>query len=313
MQSIKVKVLTVFMSFVMAVTMFPALGSNAATTTHTWWNNNKQIKCELNETTGVFTVTGTGPMDDYKAYSSSTGKYATLTSTDTPWYLEKLYYKIKKVVIGDGITRIGNNAFGKCYNIQEIDFQSKGSLKVIGVQAFYDCYTMPSVKIPYGVTTIGKNAFAYNTALTSLSIPNTVKTIAYGAFANCSKLLKLSIPASVTSIGDFAFRGNYKLKSVTGGAGLVSIGRQAFEFTYDLRTFKITSKKLSRIGSCCFYCSGLKTLQIKKTTKLKKKKVKGSLYLSSVKKVKVKKSKVRKYRKYFTRKNCGKYRVKVTK
>ena len=308
MQSLKVKVLTAFMSVIMVFSLFPALNSNAATI-HVWKSGS--IKCEFDEGSGVFTVSGTGAMPDFKGYYNAGDKTKTIVKTDAPWF-NNFYYKIKKVVIGDGITKVGNNAFARCYNIQSIVFQSKGSLKTIGTQAFYGCYNHTSVTLPYGLVTVGMNAFARNTKLVSVSIPGTVKTIGYGAFANCN-LSKVYIPKSVTSLGDFSFRSNYKLVSVTGGAGLTSIGRQAFEYTYKLKTFKITSKKLSRIGQCCFVCSGLKTIQIKKTTKLKKKKVKGSLYLSNVKTVKVKKSKVRKYKKFFTYRNCGKRRVKVKK
>ena len=303
MQSIKTKVLTVFMSFIMAVTMFPALASNADTTYGT--ANGVTYKLVGN----TLQITGKGAMLDFGAYANPGSKYPDYS--DAPWYKDRT--KIYKVVIGDGITRVGNNSFLWLSSLKEVEFQSKGSLTSIGTQAFYECIQLTSVAIPYGVTSIGTNAFAYNSVLKSVAIPNTVKVIGYGAFANCRVLTSVYIPASVNSIGDFAFRGNYKLRSVTGGAGLTSIGVQAFEFTYDLKTFKITSKKLSRIGKCCFLCSGLKTLQIKKTTKLKKKKVKGSLYLSNVKTVKVKKSKVKKYRKFFTRRNCGKYRVKVKK
>ena len=298
MQSIKVKVLTVFMSLIMVVTMLPALKSNADT--NTWKDNG--ITYQLNDSTGVFTVTGNGPMFDFGMDASH--------KSNAPWYSKR--YSIKTVVIGAGITRVGNNSFVGCSNLKEIVFQSTGNLKTIGVQAFYECYTLPRVVFPKGLTTIGTNAFAFDTALAAVSFPSTLRTIAYGAFARCG-LRSVVIPAGCTTIGDFAFKSNHSLVSVTGGANLVTIGKQAFEFTSKLKTFKIASKKLSRIGSCCFYCSSLKTLQIKKTTKLKKKKVKGSLYLSSVKTVKVKKSKVRKYRKFFTYRNCGKRRVKVKK
>ena len=50
----------------------------------------------------------------------------------------------------------------------------------------------------------------------------------------------------------------------------------------------------------------LKTLQIKKTTKLTKAGVKNSLKGSFVKTVKVKKSKLKKHKKFFKKNNCGK-------
>ena len=70
MQSIKTKVLTMFMSFVMAVAMFPALGSNAATLA--WTYNN--IVYKFNESTGVMTVTGTGEMFNFTALDTNGDK-----------------------------------------------------------------------------------------------------------------------------------------------------------------------------------------------------------------------------------------------
>ena len=305
MQSIKTKVLTVFMSFVMAVAMFPALASNADTNYGT--ANGVTYKLVGN----TLQITGQGAMMDFTAYKKNAS--STMPDySDAPWYNDRS--KIQKVVIGDGITRVGNNSFLWLSSLKEVEFQSKGSLTSIGTQAFFECYQLTSVAIPYGVTSIGTNSFAYCNGLKSVSIPNTAKVIGYGAFANCHNLLSVYIPASVGSIGAHAFRGNYKLVKVSGGAGLTTIGQQAFEHCWALKSFTITSKKLKKIGKYCFYCdSKLKTINIKKTTKLTKKGVKYSLYLSGVKKVKVKKSKVKKYKKYFTYRNCGKRYVKVKK
>lgn len=307
MQSIKLKVLTVFMSLVMAISLFPALNSNAAGNSVKCGDN---VYATLSGTT--LTISGTGPMYNYTAYYNAGDKSKRLVKTDAPWFGSRT--GIEKIVIGDGVSKIGDNAFACMTYVKSVEFQSKGSLKAIGTQAFYDCWKITSLALPYGLTSIGANAFVWCYGITAVSLPGTLKTIGYGAFAYCEVLTRVYIPKSVTSIGDFAFKDNWKLVSVTGGAGLTSIGRQAFEYCSGLKTFKITSKKLSRIGSCCFYCcNSLKTIYIKKTTKLKKKKVKGSLYFSSVKKVKVKKSKVRKYKKFFTYRNCGKRGVKVRK
>ena len=127
------------------------------------------------------------------------------------------------------------------------------------------------------------------------------------------KMKTLVIGSNVTSIADKAFENCPELISVTGGAKLISIGARAFENCPKLRVFKIVSKKLKKIGPFAF--SGdkaLKTLQVKKTTKLTKSGVKNALKGSSVKTVKVKKSKVKKYKKFFKKKNCGK-KVKVKK
>ncbi len=144
--------------------------------------------------------------------------------------------------------------------------------------------------VVYKVTAIGSNAFRQN---------KYVKTV--------------NIGSNVTVIGNNAFFGCTNLTKVSGGARLKTIGSNAFARSPKLSSFTISSKVLSKIGTYAFAKdSKLKTISIKKTTKLSKKGVKKSLKSSKVKTVKVKKSKVRKYKRYFTKKNCGR-KVKVKK
>ena len=158
--------------------------------------------------------------------------------------------------------------------------------------------------------------------LASVKIPDVVEDngvkyrvsrIASPAFKNHTALKSVVVGANVTTIDNQAFQGCTNLVSVTGGAKLVTIGARAFEKCPKLKSFNISSKSLKKIGNYAF--SGdktLKTLTLKKTTKLTKSGVKKSLKGSSVKTVKVKKSKVKKYKKIFTKKNCGR-KVKVKK
>jgi hypothetical protein len=140
-----------------------------------------------------------------------------------------------------------------------------------------------------------------------------VTAIAPNAFRGIKYIQNITIGANVTVIGDYAFYGCTGLTKVSGGAGVKTIGANAFARCPKLSSFTISSKVLSKIGSYAFNKdSKLKTINIKKTTKLKKKGVKKALKGSKVKTVKVKKSKVRKYRKFFTKKNCGR-KVKVKK
>lgn len=303
MQSIKTKVLTVFMSVIMVVSMFPALGSAAASQSGNCGAQGTNVKFNLTND-GTMTISGTGAMADF-TYD------AKANYTNIPWYSNRT--SIKKVIIKDGVTHIGSFSFVWCSQIKEIVWPTSGCVKSIGKAAFYECNGLPTIQIPYGVISVGYQAYAYCRSATTISLPNTLKTIAYGAFANCD-LRTVYLPASVTTIGHFGFRGNYKMTKFSGGAGLITIGTQAFEHCWKLSYFAITSKKLKKIGKACFLCcSNLKTIYIKKTTKLTKKGVKNSMYLSSVKKVKVKKSKVKKYKKYFTYRNCAKRGVKVKK
>ena len=161
-----------------------------------------------------------------------------------------------------------------------------------------------------------------DTKTASVSIPanveikgNTYKVNVIGpsAFAKNTVLTNLYIGANVTAIADNAFNGCSQLVKVSGGANLKSIGSKAFAGCPKLKSFKLSSKVLWKIGPYAF--SGdksLKTICIKSTTKITKSGVKKSLKGSKVKTVKVKKSKVKKYKKYFKKSNSGR-KVKVKK
>ena len=99
------------------------------------------LKWHLNDD-GVLTITGEGEMYDYKLIS--------------PWR----YSVVKRIIIGNRVTSIGNNAFDRCSSLT-------------------------SVTIPNSVTTIGDGAFALCSSLTSVTIPNSVTTIGQGAFTFC--------------------------------------------------------------------------------------------------------------------------------
>ena len=169
-----------------------------------------------------------------------------------------------------------------------------GTVTVIGVDTKTASVSVPAnVEIKgntYKVNVIGPSAFAKNTVLTNLYIGANVTAIADNAFNGCSQLVKVS-----------------------GGANLKSIGSKAFAGCPKLKSFKLSSKVLWKIGPYAF--SGdksLKTIYIKSTTKITKSGVKKSLKGSKVKTVKVKKSKVKKYKKYFKKSNSGR-KVKVKK
>ena len=107
-----------------------------------------------------------------------------------------LFYdcEVKKFIIGEGVTSIGDNAF-----------------------YFYSALT--SVIIPSSVTSIGEFAFAGCTGLTNVIIPSSVTSIGDGAFIGCSGLTSVFIPSSVMSIGGGAFRQCYGLTSITVASG----------------------------------------------------------------------------------------------
>lgn len=101
--------------------------------------------------TETLTISGSGAMYNYDQYSNT-----------APWSCD-----VKTVVIEDGITTIGDNAF-------------------------YGCYNLTSVTIPNGITRIGEYAFA-GSNLTTVTIPASVTEIGGLAFAYIDKPLTIKL------------------------------------------------------------------------------------------------------------------------
>ncbi len=108
---------------------------------------------------------------------------------DSPW-LSQSYY-IKNVVIKNGVTSIGVNAFNNCYYLTSITIPN--SVTSIGGSAFYGCSGLTSVTIPNSVTSIGYDAFSGCSSLTSVTIGNSVTWIGDDAFYDCSGLTSVHI------------------------------------------------------------------------------------------------------------------------
>ena len=174
----------------------------------------------------TLTITGSGAMANYAS------------SSVQPW--NDYRSSIKTVVIGNGVTSIGNYTFAKCTGLTSIEipasvtsigddafwdcsilatvtFAEDSQLATIGISAFNSCRGLASVEIPAGVTSIGYHAF-YGTGLTSIEIPASVTSIGEGAFYGTG-LTSIEIPASVTSIGVGAFANCSNLEAITVDGG----------------------------------------------------------------------------------------------
>lgn len=106
----------------------------------------------------TLTISGTGAMYDYDQLS------------EIPWYSQ--ITMIKRVIIYNGVTSIGEGAF-------------------------YECSSMTRVSIPDSVTSIGMGAFISCDSLTSITIPHSVISIGMGAFTGCSSLTNVYYTGSV--------------------------------------------------------------------------------------------------------------------
>ena len=189
---------------------------------------------------GVLTISGKGEMDDYSVpYNSA------------PWR----YFGVKRIIVGDSVTTIGEYAFSYCSSLTSITIPN--SVTTIKEYAFSNCSSLTSVNIPNSVTTIGGYAFSSCGSLTSVNIPNSVTTIEVYAFSVCISLTSVTIPNSVTTIGQLAFSGCSSLTSVTIPNSVTTIGSEAFSGCTNLKKVNI-GKSVKDIGEYAFdYCTSI--------------------------------------------------------
>ena len=92
------------------------------------------------------------------------------------------------IVLPNGITKVqnSNNTFCSFPNLQTIVIPE--GVTSIGEEAFRECTNLTSITIPSSVTNIGSSAFYYCSSLTSITIPESVTGIDNYAFYYCSKL-----------------------------------------------------------------------------------------------------------------------------
>ena len=160
---------------------------------------------------------------------------------------------------------------GSCGENLTWSIDVEGNLTITGTGAMTDYsysevrwggWTISTVSLPAGLTSIGDNAFYGCTSLVSVTIPDSVEIIGTAAFRDCTSLASVTIGDSVTSIGDYAFRDCTSLASVTIGDSVTSIGEYAFFGCNWLASVTIPDSVTS-IGDFAFRgCSSLASVTI---------------------------------------------------
>ena len=163
---------------------------------------------------GEYTVSGIGTCTDTEILIPTTYNDLPVVSVEASAFLNNT--AITSVVLPDGITSIGENAFNGCESLTSVTFGKNSQLSSIGPGAFNYCYSLESITIPESVTNIGSDAFIYCYGLRSVTFGENsqLTSIGDGAFNWCESLESITIPASVTSIGEWAFVECYRLVEV---------------------------------------------------------------------------------------------------
>ncbi|MGN0444712.1 MAG: leucine-rich repeat domain-containing protein [Acutalibacteraceae bacterium] len=252
----------------------------------------------FDETTGELVISGEGKMwDDESPVLSDGGNIWGGFFEPSVELLFENALEVQFVLINEGVTSIGENAFYGCSNLKSITFSS--SVTSIGPYAFSRCSSLTNIKIPSGVTSIGKRAFNKCASLTSVTIPDGVTSLGDSVFGACESLtsiivdnnnkyfyndeygvlfdknktiliqypggnsrLSYTIPDGITKIGGGAFEGCRNLTSTTIPDSVTTIDKGAFEDCTSLTSITLPNG-ITSIGSDAFNgCESLTNIML---------------------------------------------------
>jgi hypothetical protein len=91
---------------------------------------------------GILFINGNGEMPNYETYQ-------------TPWL--RHIFEISSIIINDGVTTIGKNAFYGCQNMVSVSISA--SVIEIGSDAFNKCRQLSTITLPSGLMELGYSVF----------------------------------------------------------------------------------------------------------------------------------------------------------
>ncbi len=134
---------------------------------------------------------------------------------------------------------IGEYAF-EGTKLETVDL-SNTQIKKLPNGSFYNCEKLSDVKLPMGLTHIGKNAF-YKSSIASITFPPSLEKIGDWAF-QYSKLTNVVIPTSCSVVEQGAFSDNANLTTVVVNGLECYLAVSAFAKCDNLKDVYITSDK----------------------------------------------------------------------
>lgn len=205
---------------------------------------------------GVLTVSGRGPMPNY-----SPGR--------TPW--ESKHKQIKKVIIEEGITSVGQNAFANCTILTEVSLPS--SLRRLEQFAFGNCFALSEIILPEGLQYIGDSVFNSCHALKALHIPASVTEMHTRIFLTCNALMRFTVAEgnpSYSAVDGVLFSRDGSVlyrypqakadTSYTVPEGVEKICENAFYYAVNLQTIHLPASVSEMDPTAFNACYGLTTI-----------------------------------------------------
>ena len=277
------KLLSVLLSCVMLLALFPALSAFAEETpeiTDSGTITDQSTGDVLNwtfDSTGTLTVNGTGTVPKNAAWESHKTE-------------------VKKLVLGEGITELASKAFYGYAAMEEAVLPE--SLQKLNDGAFSTCSALQTLSLGANLTLFSNNAVNYCSSLTQINVsednavfssedgvlfnktktelirypeaktdeeyvvPDGVTSIASCAFLELCVTKRVVIPDGVTSMGYMTFTSGRSLKSISIGEGIMSVPSSMCSTCWNLESVSLP-QSVTTIGSSAFYfCQKLQNVTI---------------------------------------------------
>jgi hypothetical protein len=185
---------------------------------------------------------------------------------------------LNHITLPNRLTTIGINAFMECYSLasflaseihpsfktidgvlfsqdlerliryplakEDSSYIISNQVRVIGEYALSQVYSLTSIDLGSGVTTIMTHAFYGTYNLESLVIPDQVTTIELYAFRDCTGLEEVTLGSGITSISSYMFNNCSSLQSIIIPYGVTAIYYGAFYDCTSLRNIYIVRNSL---------------------------------------------------------------------
>ena len=151
--------------------------------------------------------------DDGRLVLDGTGEiwnYAYENGRTAPW--SEYANDISEVVVSEGITTIGEDAFAHMTNLATVRLPE--SLHRIGNSVFQHDSSLRNIELPAELRSIGERAFYGCGVLETVTIPENIGILSAETFMGCSNLRSVSLPNGIWCMASGCFAGCGSLSTV---------------------------------------------------------------------------------------------------